>query len=172
MTGCRNLTKKKILLLGQKAILDNSFLLLLLLLFSCLVVSDSSATPWTKARQAPLSMGSSRQEYWSSWSFPSPGDLPDSGTEPRSPVLQADSLSTEPPKKPHTHSFPGVLSDKDPACQCRRCKRRGFDPWVRKIPWRIWQPTPAFLPGESPGQRSLAGYSPWSCRELDMTEAT
>ena len=38
-------------------------------------------------------------------------------------------------------------------------KRRGFNPWVRKIPWRrAWQPTPVFLPGESHGQRSLAGY--------------
>ena len=44
---------------------------------------------------------------------------------------------------------------------------------ARKIPWRsTWQPTPVFLPGESPGQRSLAGYSPWGCRESDMTEAT
>ena len=42
----------------------------------------------------------------------------------------------------------------------RRCKRCGFDPWVRKIPWRKWQPTPVFLSGESHGQRSLEGYSP------------
>ena len=47
----------------------------------------------------------------------------------------------------------------------------GFNPWVRKIPWRReWQPTPVFLPGELPGQRSLAGYYPWGCKELDMTE--
>ena len=46
----------------------------------------------------------------------------------------------------------------------------GFDPWVGKIPWRRkWQPSPVFLPGKSHGQRSLAGYSPWSCKELDMT---
>ena len=46
-----------------------------------------------------------------------------------------------------------------------------IDPWVRKIPWRRkWQPTPAFLPGESHGQRSLAGYSPLGPKELDMTE--
>ena len=51
--------------------------------------------PWTVACQAPLSMGFSRQEYWSGLSFPSPGDLPDPGTEPRSPALQADSLPTE-----------------------------------------------------------------------------
>ena len=46
-----------------------------------------------------------------------------------------------------------------------------FNPWVRKIPWRReWQSTPVFLPGESHGQRRLAGYSPWSPKELDMTE--
>ena len=44
--------------------------------------------------------------------------------------------------------------------------------WVRKIPWRrAWQPTPVSLPGETHGQRSLAGYSPWGRRESDMTEA-
>ena len=60
---------------------------------------------------------------------------------------------------------------KEPACQCRRCKRHKFDPWLGKIPWRReWQPTPVILPGESHGQRSLVGYSPWGCKELDMTE--
>ena len=43
--------------------------------------------------------------------------------------------------------------------------------WVRKIPWRrAWQPTPVFLTGEPPGQRNLSGYSPWGCKESDMTE--
>ena len=46
-----------------------------------------------------------------------------------------------------------------------------FDPWVEKIPWRReWLPTAVFLPGESHGQRSLVGYSPWGCKELDTTE--
>ena len=46
-----------------------------------------------------------------------------------------------------------------------------FDPWVRKIPWRRkWQPTPVFLLGKSHGQKSLAGYTPWSHKESDMTE--
>jgi len=50
--------------------------------------------------------------------------------------------------------------------------RRGFNPWVRKIPWRkAWQPTPVFLPGESHGQRSLACYSSW-VTESDTTEPT
>ena len=47
-----------------------------------------------------------------------------------------------------------ALSGKEPACQCRRLRRRGFDPWVGKMPWRrAWQPTVKFLPGESHGQR-------------------
>ena len=49
----------------------------------------------------------------------------------------------------------------------------GSIPWVRKIPWRRkWQPTPVVLPGKSSGQRSLAVYSPWGHKELDMTECT
>ena len=57
--------------------------------------------------------------------------------------------------------FPGGSDGKEPACQYRRHERHGFDPWVGKIPWRrAWQPTPGFLPGESQGQRSLAGYGP------------
>ena len=58
---------------------------------SCLTL----LTPWTVARQAPLSMEFSRQEYWSELPFPSPGDLPDPGIEPGSRALQADSLLTE-----------------------------------------------------------------------------
>ena len=47
----------------------------------------------------------------------------------------------------------------------------GFNPWVAKIPWRRkWPPTPVFLPGESHGQRSVVGYSPWVHRESDATE--
>ena len=58
------------------------------------------ATPWTVAHQAPLSMGFSRQEYWSGLPFPSPGDLPDPGIEPGSSASQADALPSEPPGKP------------------------------------------------------------------------
>ena len=66
-----------------------------------------------------------------------------------------------------------ILGVGNPTCQYRRHKRQGFDPWVRKIPWRrAWQPVPVFLPEESHGQRSLAGYSLWGRKEIDMTEAT
>ena len=63
------------------------------------------ATPWTAAYQAPLSMGFSRQEYWSGLLFPSPGDLPDPGIEPGFPTLEADTLTSEPPGKPNLHSI-------------------------------------------------------------------
>ena len=54
---------------------------------------------------------------------------------------------------------------------CLQCGKPGLDPWDGKIPWRReWQPTAVFLPGEFRGQRSLAGYSPWGCKESDMTE--
>ena len=63
-------------------------------LLSCVLLF---ATPWTVAHQAPLSMGFSRQEYWSGLPFPSAGDLPDPGIEPGSPVVQADILPSETP---------------------------------------------------------------------------
>ena len=66
--------------------------------------------------------------------------------------------------------FPWWLSSKESACQGRR---PGFGPWFGMIPQRrAWQSTPVFLPGESHGQRSLAGYSSWVHKESDMTEAT
>ena len=66
------------------------------------------------------------------------------------------------------NGVPWWLSSKEPTCQCRRW---GFDPWVRKIPWRrAWQPNPVVLPGESHGQRSLVGYGSWGCKESDTTE--
>ena len=64
-----------------------------------MLVTQSHLTlydPWTGVCQAPLSMGFSRQEYWSGFPFPSPGDLPDPGMEPGSPAVQADSLPSEP----------------------------------------------------------------------------
>ena len=94
------------------------------------------ATPWTIQ-----SMEFSRPAYWSGQSFPSPGDLLNSGIEPRSPALQVDSLPAEPPGKP-----------KNTGVGSLKCRRPGFDSWVGKIPWRRkWQPTPVFLPGISQG---------------------
>ena len=75
-------------------------------------------------------------------------------------------MSTIPPK-----GSPGGASGKEPTCQCRRHKRRRFESWVRKVPWRRkWQPPPVFLPGESHGRRSLAGYSPRGRKESNTTE--
>jgi len=65
-----------------------------------------------------------------------------------------------------SRGFPGGSDSKESACRARDL------PWVGKmIPWRrAWQPTPVFLPGESHGQRSLTGYSPWGRKEWDTTE--
>ena len=73
-----------------------------MLLFSCYVVSDS-ATPWTIACQAPLSMEFSRQEHWSGLPFPPPGGLPDPGMELLSPALAGGFFTTEPREAPVSH---------------------------------------------------------------------
>ena len=62
--------------------------------------------------------------------------------------------------------LPRWLRGKESACQCGTC---GFDPWVRKMPWRREWP-PVFLPGELHGQRSLVGYKPWGHKESDTLE--
>ena len=64
--------------------------------------------------------------------------------------------------------LPRQLSGKESTCQCRRC---GFNPWIRKIPWRKECPsTPVFLPGEFHRWRSLVGYSPWGQKQSDTTK--
>ena len=69
--------------------------------------------------------------------------------------------------------LPWWFSGKESTCSAGATGDPMFNPWVRKIPWRrAWQPTPVCLPGESHGQRSLVGYSPWGHKELDMTKAT
>ena len=72
--------------------------------------------------------------------------------------------------------FPGGTNGKEPACQCRRRKRQGFNPGGQEDPLEegmaTQQPTSVFLPGESHGQRSLAGYSPQGPKESNMTEVT
>ena len=67
----------------------------------------------------------------------------------------------------------GGTNGKESACQCRRYNRHRLHLWTRKTAWRRkWQPTPVFLPGESRGQRSLAGYSPWGHKESETIDHT
>ena len=105
---------------------------------------------------------------------PSRGSAMNAGCGPAEEVICRVHIFFQIPKGTHwrevVKGFPGGISGKEPASQCRRHKRCRFNPWVRKIPWRRqWQPTPVFLPGESHGQRSLVGYSPWCLKESDMT---
>ena len=67
-----------------------------------------------------------------------------------------------------------VLEVKNPHASTGNIREgRGFDPWVRKVPWRRkWQPIPVFLPGECLGRRSLAGYSPQGHKEVDTAKVT
>ena len=134
-------------------------------------------------------MGFSRQEYWSGLPWPPPGDLPNPGIEPKShsSLELADRFfNTSNTWEVQISSYrylylsiylsiiylcfiymcglPECFSGKEFTCQCRRC---GFGPWVGKISWRRkWQPTPVFLPGKSPKQRSLVGYSPWGLQRV------
>ena len=109
------------------------------------------ATPRTVACQTPLSMGFSRQEYWSGLLFPSPG------------MFLAQELN---PGLLNCRQIPYQLSYKGSP----QCGRLWFNPWVGKITWRRKQlSTPGFLPGELHGQWSLVVYRQWGCKELDTT---
>ena len=70
-------------------------------MLSCFSHVQPFAISWTMAHQASLFMGFSRQEYWNGLPFPSPGDLPHPGIEPRPPASEADALTSEPPGKPN-----------------------------------------------------------------------
>ena len=70
------------------------------MLHECSVMSNSFATPWTVARQASLSMGFLKQEYWRALLFPAPGDLPNPGIKPTTPALAGEFFTSEPPRKP------------------------------------------------------------------------
>ena len=74
-------------------------------------MSDSSATPWTVVQLPPLSTGFPRQEQWKGLPFPSPGGLPDPGTEPTSPALQADSLPLSHLKAQYSLYFHSIPED-------------------------------------------------------------
>ena len=101
-----------------------------------------------------------------------PRGEPDCVSSIRSNVLQGNGQDTNcillnPEHLKYVFSGDAVVKKKKSACQYRR---RRFDPWVGKIPWRRkWQPPPVFLPGESHGQRSLVGYSPWGHEESDSS---
>ena len=113
-------------------------------------------TPWTAAYQRSLSMGFSRQEYWSGLPFPSPGDLPDPRIEPRSPALQADTLTSELPGKLSGHqavldALVSQVVKRLPATQETRVRSLGREEPLEKemathsriLAWRIpWTENP------------------------------
>ena len=144
-------------------------------------MSDSFVTWCTVIHQAPLSMGFSRQEYWSGLPFPSPGDLPNPEIEPASPALQANSLPLS-----HQRSLVYIYLIKIKIQKNVKHETTYANIRVKTASWvtqllevfsaylwgwkRKWQPTVVLLPGKSHGWRSLVGYSPWSHKESDSTE--
>ena len=143
---------------------------------SCSVDSDS-ATPWTVDRQAPLSMGFSRQESWSWLLYPSPGDLPDLGIETGCPALQADSLQSEPPGYIHTHThththgwrfaaegrvqaWPGSEGLREPWCQCLLPSNLDSARCGRNLPRALLAPEgQPWATAQGGGRRGV----PWLC---------
>ena len=169
-------------------------------------MSDSFATPWTVAHQAPLSMRFPRREHWSGLPFPYQGDLPDPGIEPSSPAWGGGFFTTEAPGKATVIRvalwkwllccLPGFICDpvkdnklyllsnysvlmdsqvvlvvKNLPASLGDARGTGSIPGLGRFPGsRKWQPAPVFVPGKFHGQRSLAGYSPWGCRDWNMAE--
>ena len=136
--------------------------------FSCVRLF---VTPWSVQ-----SMLFSKPEYCSILPFPSPGDLPNPGIQPRSPTLQSHSLPAEPPGKPN-NSGVGSLSLLQwifPTQESHRallhCRRILYQlSYQGSSRWRVLA-TPVLLPGKSHGQRSLVGYSSWGHWGSDTTE--
>ena len=144
-------------------------------LLSCSVESNS-ATPWTVTHQAGLSMGFSRQEYWSGLPFLPVGDLPNPGIERISPALAGEFFTTEPSGKPCDDAYKVSkwniptqnitflalpLSCSNFLYLCFHMNMKSFlvpSTWLQR---RQWHPTPVLLPGKSHGWRSLVGCSPW-----------
>ena len=116
-------------------------------------------TAWTAARQAPLSMGLSWQEHWSGSPFPSPGDLPNPGIEPRSPALQAGSLPSEPPGKPKNTGagslslLQGTFPTQESNWGLLRCR------------WILYQPShmTTFSPNSLPIQADTWHWAEFTC---------
>ena len=112
-------------------------------------MSVSFVTPWTVAQEAPLSMGFTRQEYWSGLPFPSPADLPNPGIKPRSPALAGRFFIAEPPGKPRVRwgSSKGMIRGQPrPRPGCRMQQSLGVETVIprdkkiksaRKGPWKL-----------------------------------
>ena len=137
---------------------------------------SDTATPRKVACQISLSVGFSRQVYWSGLPFPPPEDLSHPGIEPGSPAasaFQGDSLSPSHRRglgkflfSPCKGECCVALVVKNLPANARRHKRLGFNSCVGEILWRRnWQPTPVFSLVKSHRRRSLAGYRPWGRQE-------
>ena len=154
---------------------------------SCFSHVQLFVTLWTVAHQVPLSMGFSRQEYWSGLPFPSLGDLPDPGiklaflmSSSLIDKLFTTSITMEKPMAPHSSTLAWKIpwTEEPGRLQSMGLLRVGHDwaTWLSLFTFmhwrRRWQPTPVFLPGESQGRGSLVGCHLWGHTESDTTHVT
>ena len=129
-------------------------------------MSDSFVTSWTVALQAPLSMVCSWQEYWSGLPFPSPGNLPDAGIQPRTPALQADSLPSELPgkskilgSKTKALSAGSICFSLKPCCVCVK-----FPIGILKsIAYPVFQSFASWMNGKMQGKQSCLAILTHRC---------
>ena len=123
-------------------------------------------TPWTVAHQAPLSMESSRQEYWSGLLFPSPGNLPDTGIEPLSPTLQGNRLPREPP------TWHDIQCCQQRALETLQKDRAlpGAEGLLTRLPPCALQWPAAAVPGSQQHPEAPSTNSPLSAGQLPLTE--
>ena len=131
----------------------------------CLSLRAAPSLPWDVAEGSVSESMCMRERNTGPW--------PQGGTPRRAPAERRPE-GPPPPPPPDGNlilGFPGVSDHKESACQYRKCRRRGFDPWVRKISWRRkWQLILVFLSGKAQEQRNLVGYSPWGLKESDTIE--
>ena len=133
--------------------------------------SHRASKPMPAWVPGPAGRGPQTQPLAVLFSLSSPPHNPRTGFSPDRIKTRSQYLEPRFAAESEILRFPRWCSDKESTCQGRRHKRHGFDPWVGKIPWRRkWQPTPAFLPGEFHGQRSLEGYSPWGCKRVEQDQ--
>ena len=123
-------------------------------------------TPWTVAHQTPLFIEFSRQEYRNGLPFPPPGDLPDSGTEPRSAVLQVDSLPSEPPRRSLNWMVYLFIIEYKSFYTCWKQEKGMTEDEMAGWHHQLYGHKSEQAPGIGDGQGSLACCSPWGGKRV------
>ena len=134
-------------------------------------ISCSGEFNWKELKEMTIYIGAYRTERIKDGEAPNDWQEGKAITPPGLKEQREGTEWLEPKQRRGGVAFPRWLSGKDPTCQCRRHRRRGFSSWVGKISWRRKsKPPPVFLPGKFHGETSLVGYRPRGHKESDMTQ--